>query len=101
MQATFWIETVESEIVVPQSTQGETLTLEAEPALPGLPTPRFRVTPPIDITQPRTITVTSTQIQYSQVVFLVFGRVGSLVWPHVSVNTLVPLEPIVVPPTVF
>lgn len=101
MQATFWIETVQSKIVVPQSTAGEEQIIEAEPALPGLPTPRFSVTPPIDITQPRTITVTSTQIQYSQVVFLVFGRLGSLTWPHVSVNTLVPLEPIVVPPSVF
>ena len=102
MQATFWIETVESKIVVPAgSTAGTTLTLEPEPPLFGVPTPRFSVTPPIDITQDRTITVTSTQIQYSQVVFLVFGRVGSLVWPHVSVNTLVPLDPIVVDPSVF
>ncbi|MGO8936358.1 MAG: heme-binding protein [Mycobacterium sp.] len=101
MQATFWIETVESQIVVPQSTAGEVQIIEAEPALPGLPAPRFSVTPPVDITQPRPITVTSTQIQYSQVVFLVFGRLGSLTWPHVSVNTLVPLEPIVVPPSAF
>src|SRR5262249_9274611 len=104
MQATFWIETVESKIVVPAGcTAGTTLTLEPQPPVFGLPKnkPSFSVTPPIDITQDRTITVTSTQIQYSQVVFLVFGRIGSLVWPHVSVNTLVPLDPIVVDPSVF
>jgi len=102
MQATFWIETVESKIVVPPFTPGDSaLLIEAQPPLPGLPTPRFQVDPPIKITQPQTITVTSTQIQYSQVVFLVFGRRGILTWPHVSVNTLVPFDPIVVSPTVF
>jgi len=101
MQATFWIETVESKIVVPPLSAGETVIIAAEPPLPGLPAPRFQVKPPINITQPRTITVSSTQIQYSQAVFLVFGRVGSLTWPHVSVNTLVPFDPIVVPASAF
>jgi hypothetical protein len=105
MQATFWIETVESNLVVKAPlSAGETKTIPGEPPLPGLPPPRFQVTPPFDITQDTTITVQSTQIQYSQVVFLVFGgRFGpSLVWPHVSVNTLVPFKPpVVVPPTAF
>jgi len=34
------------------------------------------------------------QIQYSQTVFLNFGP---LTWPHVSVATLIPADPIVVP----
>jgi hypothetical protein len=101
MQSTFWIETVQSSILIQPSTAGEEQIVEAEPTLPGLPAPRFRVTPPNDITQQRTITVTYTQIQYSQVVFLVFGRLAPLTWPHVSVNTLVPLEPIDVPSSVF
>ena len=54
--------------------------------------------PPIEITAPRTIKVTSTQIQYSQEVFLNFN---GLTWPHVSVNTLVPADDIPVPPSAW
>ena len=46
--------------------------------------------PPIEITTPRSIIVKSTQIQYSQQVFLNFN---TLTWPHVSVATLVPRSP--------
>jgi hypothetical protein len=99
MQATFWIETVEIKIVVPPFTPGHPpLIIPAEPAQPGFPAPRFQVAPPVAITQPRTITVRFTQIQYSQTVLLNFN---DLTWPHVSVATLVPLEPIVVPPSAF
>jgi hypothetical protein len=45
------------------------------------------VNPPHEITVPKTIIVTSTQIQYSQTVFLNFA---GLTWPHVSVATLIP-----------
>ena len=48
--------------------------------------------------EPRYITVQTTQIQYSQQVFLNFK---GLTWPHVSVATLVPSNPIPVPPTVW
>lgn len=37
--------------------------------------------------------VTTTQIQYSQTVNLIFNN---LVWPHISVATLVPVRPVVV-----
>jgi hypothetical protein len=40
------------------------------------------------------ITVHFTQIQYTQTVLLNFA---GLTWPHVSVNTLVPEDPIDVP----
>ena len=50
--------------------------------------------PPIPITAPRTITVRTAQIQYSQQVFLNFN---TLTWPHVSVARLVPGTPIPVP----
>ena len=96
MTATFWIETVEHTITIPIFKAGDLpLRIEAQPAKAGPPTPVFHVEPPRDITAPITITVTSTQIQYSQVVFLNFA---GLTWPHVSVATLVPAEPVPVPP---
>jgi hypothetical protein len=49
------------------------------------------VTPPVEITEPRTIIVRSTQIQYTQTVLLNFN---GLTWPHVSVATLVPSDPV-------
>jgi hypothetical protein len=98
--ATFWIETVEHQIVVPPFKPGQApLTISAGPAkVPGQPVPIFLVNPPIEITTPRTITVFSTQIQYSQEVLLNFN---TLTWPHVSVATLVPNGAITVPPSVW
>jgi hypothetical protein len=43
---------------------------------------------------PRTLTVTSVQIQYSQTVNLNFKNLS---WPHVSVATLVPADPVNIP----
>ena len=95
MIATFWIETVEHKIVVPIFNLGQPAVQIAAPAnRPGQPSPVFHVEPPRDILEPITITVTSTQIQYSQVVFLNFA---GLTWPHVSVATLVPSAPVPVP----
>jgi hypothetical protein len=62
------------------------------------PSPTFLVDPPVPITQARRIAVTSTQIQYSQTVILNFN---GLAWPHVSVATLVPSEPVTIPPIVW
>jgi hypothetical protein len=42
--------------------------------------------------------VTSTQIQYSQIVFLNFA---GLTWPHVSVGTLTPTTEQPVPPSAW
>jgi hypothetical protein len=96
MSATFWIETVQHKITIPVFKPGEPpLQIPAPGGRPGFPVPTFHVEPPVAITQPRTITVTSTQIQYSQVVFLNFA---GLTWPHVSVATLVPGDPLTVPP---
>jgi hypothetical protein len=93
MTATFWIETVEHVIIVPVFTPGQpAMTFPAE--ITGRPAPTFLVDPPIPITQPRPIVVTSTQIQYSQTVMLDFN---GLVWPHVSVATLVPTAPVPIP----
>jgi hypothetical protein len=94
MRATFWIETVQHDIVVPPVGPGHPIVLRPEPREPGQPVPKFVVTPPITVTKPRTLTFTSTQIQYSQEVFLNFN---GLTWPHVSVATLVPQAEIPVP----
>jgi hypothetical protein len=100
MKATFWIETVEHVIIVPVFKPGQPpLTIDGEaPKVPGQPVPKFIVSPPVEITTPRPITVTSTQIQYSQEVLLDFN---TLSWPHVSVATLVPTNAISVPPSVW
>ncbi len=99
MEATFWIETVEYTIQVPVFTPGQPpLTIAAEAGTGGAPVPEFLVSPPAAITAPRTITVTATQIQYAQKVFLNFN---TLTWPHVSVATLVPAAPVPVPASAF
>jgi hypothetical protein len=94
MEATFWIETVQHTVVVPPVWPGSLLLHPEGTLAPGQPAPSFLVNPPATISEPRTISVQSTQIQYSQQVFLNFN---GLTWPHVSVATLVPRDPIPVP----
>ena len=91
MRATFWIETVRHKIVVDPNRRTYPLTPAPETHFAGPLAPRFELTAPSETTQPRTLTVTSTQIQYSQTVLLNFN---ALTWPHVSVATLVPHDPI-------
>jgi hypothetical protein len=99
MTAVFWIETVEQTITVPVFNPGDgTISINGAPPVPGQPFPVFSVTPPVAIPAPRQIKVTSTQIQYSQIVILNFA---GLSWPHVSVATLVPADPVVVPDSAF
>lgn len=94
MSATFWIETVEHSLVVPHFAPGDS-PLHISPAGSGLV---FEVTPPREIKVPETVVVHSTQIQYSQVVFLNFA---GLTWPHVSVATLEPEGVLSVPDSVW
>lgn len=99
MAAIFWIETVEEVITVPPYTVGQPpFAIKAKPSVPGQRVPTFSVTPPFDLDVPRQITVNFTQIQYTQTVLLNFN---TLTWPHVSVNTLVPADDIVVPRSVW
>ena len=99
MKATFWIETAEFTIEVPIFEPGQPpLVIPAQTGAAGQPVPEFLVNPPVAITAPRSITVTATQIQYSQEVFLNFN---TLTWPHVSVATLVPASPVPVPASAF
>jgi hypothetical protein len=96
VSATFWIETVEHTILVPVLLDHGPgpLVLTPQQHAPGVPTPTFTGHPPLPLPHPRTITVHSTQIQYSQTVVLNFN---GLRWPHVSVATLVPHAPIPIP----
>lgn len=100
MSATFWIETVQHELVVPVwHPEQPDLKLAAPAPNSSAPAgPTFVVRPPFAITAPRKVIVTSTQIQYSQMVFLNFD---GLTWPHVSVATLVPKDDQMVPESVF
>jgi hypothetical protein len=95
MAAIFWIETVEEVILVPPYKVGAPpFAIKAKPSVSGQRVPTFSVTPPMDLDMPRELTVRFTQIQYTQTVLLNFN---TLTWPHVSVNTLVPADDIVVP----
>ena len=94
MSAVFWIETVEHELHIDFPNGSAPTTVEPRGAPFGLPVPSFLVDPPIQLTGPRIIKVTSTQIQYSQTVILNFN---GLSWPHVSVATLVPADPLPIP----
>ena len=97
MSSFYWVETVEQDITVPVWTPGQPpLTIPAQTT--GGPTTLFSVSPPTAITQPRQITVTSTQIQFSQKVILNFN---GILWPHVSVATLTPSFPVPVPPSLW
>lgn len=99
MSATFWIEEVQHHIIVPVHKPGQPpLRIHAPIPHPGAQVPTFVVDPPHEITQPKTITVTSIQIQYSQLVFLNFA---GLTWPHVSVATLIPEAELPVPPSAW
>jgi hypothetical protein len=97
MFAVFWIETVEEVLLVPPfKVGGPPFALKAKQSIPGQRVATFSVTPPTDSDRPRQITVKFPQIQYTQTVLLNFS---GLTWPHVSVNTLVPADDIVVPPS--
>jgi hypothetical protein len=98
MTAVFWIETVEEVILVPPGTVGTPFAVKATPSVPGQRVPTFSGVLPVDLDLPRQVTVHFTQIQYTQLVLLNFN---GLTWPHVSVNTLVPADDIVVPPSVW
>ena len=99
MDATFWIETVEYTIEVPVFEPGHPpLVIPAPTGAEGQPVPHFLVNPPMPIKEPCYITVQVPQIQYSQQVFLNFR---GLTWPHVSVATLVPSNPVPVLPSAW
>lgn len=94
MNATFWIETVQYSITIPEFKPGQEPLAISPDAAAGQQAPVFSAKPPYEITEPKTINVTSTQIQYSQSVFLFFD---GLIWPHISLATLIPADHVTVP----
>src|SRR5262245_2074903 len=77
MTATFWIETIEHTIVLPTPVPNQPLHIQPKPAGPGPVAhlvPTFMLTPPHGIAAGHTIKLRSTQIQYTQTVFLNFNR---------------------------
>ena len=95
MASFFWIETVQHALTVPAWTPGQPPLAIRAKAAHG-PAPVFLVTPPSAVTTPRQLNVTSVQIQYSQKVIMNFN---GILWPHVSVGTLVPDALIAVSPS--
>jgi hypothetical protein len=98
MTAVFWIETVEEVIEVPPLKVGQQFAVKGRSSVPGQRVPTFSGTAPFDSDMPRKFTVPFTQIQYTQTVLLNFA---GLTWPHVSVNTLVAADDIIVPASVW
>ena len=94
MDAIFWIETVEHQLHIDFPNGSAPTTVQPRGAPFGLPVPTFLLDAPVQLTGPKIIKVTSTQIQYSQKVILNFN---GLSWPHVSVATLVPATPLPIP----
>jgi len=96
MDATFWIETIEHVIHLPiLDPKDPPVTLQPDVGHPALHRPTFIGVAPGPIPAGRVLRVHSTQIQYSQTVLLNFGPLS---WPHVSVATLTPAGPILIPP---
>jgi len=88
MTATFWIETVTKDVTLPPWKPGDpNLKIPLVDGLAGSVTPTLNIAPEGEIIAPKRVTLTFTQIQYSQTVILDFN---TLSWPHVSVATLVP-----------
>jgi hypothetical protein len=96
MKATYWIETVIYQIDVPPMSAGDPpLVLSPVQTDPPVPlVPRFLVSIPFVEFAGGIISVPTTQMQYSQEVILNFDELS---WPHVSVASLVPADPIPVP----
>lgn len=91
MHATFWIETVRHTFDIPPGSGQRVVTPPAAADATGGPRPTFSVEAPDGATKGLRAQLESTQIQYSQLVLLNFN---GLTWPHVSVATLVPSDPI-------
>ncbi|KAI9694905.1 MAG: hypothetical protein M1822_000521 [Bathelium mastoideum] len=93
MTAKYWIERVMYKVVVPEKLPPNTQLL-LRPTMPAdstAPTPVFSITTgPGGNPTRKEITVPGIQIQTSQTVLLNFM---TLSWPHVSVSTLVPVDP--------
>ena len=100
MKAKYWIERVIYTVPVGPLGPNQLMTIPVLAQMPkakdgkesSAPTPKFLIrAPPKGVPKPTTIEIPGIQIQSSQFVILNFG---GLSWPHVSVSSLVPTEPI-------
>jgi hypothetical protein len=91
---TYWISTLAHKLDIPADDYS-TKNFIGKPTddVEGVPGPQFEVVIGKKTNQKNTITVESTQIQYSQNVTLDFGKLS---WPHISVATLAPALPILI-----
>ena len=98
MDAVFWIETVVYQVEVPELEAGiPAVVLSPVATNPPTLQPKFLASVPFLPGKKfagGTIHVAAIQIQYTQKVILNFA---GLSWPHVSVATLVPADPIPIP----
>src|SRR6202000_2264744 len=90
MSAIFWVETVTETFTVPAGT-GKQPIIVAGSGNAGDPVVSYSVTAMTPSTEETVVEVWYTQIQYTPAVLLNFN---GLPWPHVSVPTLVPNEPV-------
>jgi hypothetical protein len=92
----YWVSIVKHKVEIPADdyTNKDDIIFLPKDDQPDVPGPRFQIQVGKKLTTPKTIDLTSTQIQYSQNVRLDFGN---LAWPHVSVATLAPALPILIP----
>lgn len=84
--ATFWIETVSEEILLPALAPGQVATVRGAESF-GVPPMWFDVSSTTEVAAGTTVAAVYTQIQYTQNVALNFAPLS---WPHVTVGTLVP-----------
>jgi hypothetical protein len=98
MDAVFWIETVIYDVYVPELDAGiPPVVLSPAPTHPPTLQPKFVASVPFLPGKKFAggiVHVAATQIQYSQKVILNFA---GLSWPHISVATLVPADPVPIP----
>lgn len=98
MDAVFWIETVQYQVQVPPLEAGAApIVLSPQATNPPSLQPSFVASVPFlpgKSFKGGLVTVSASQIQYTQKVILNFA---GLSWPHVSVATLVPAEPVPIP----
>jgi hypothetical protein len=88
MTATFWIERVQKDVtLLPWKPGDADIQIPLVDGLAAVVTPVLTIRPAMAIGAAKKITITFTQLQYSQTVILDFNTLN---WPHVSVATLVP-----------
>jgi len=96
MSCQYWVSTIVHNLVIKAGDydkQPKDLDLLPEETKQDVPAPKFRVQLRKKVSKDTTIQVPSTQIQYSQNVTLDFGILS---WPHISVATLIPSQPLLV-----